>query len=689
MIKTNRVKLNIHYDHIMRDYDIYKLSIKQNEESADGWSVVRKILEPLANHLSPALAVLYRKNGSAYLLFEKGNVDLDEFQSYVNQNGEGLFVEKVDLNDHLSMRPNELCQLFFNSLPNMDLSKKFNNISGKLFYFNQDSFKNDLVTAYQIKVDELDFNESESVVTISGVSYNRLSKVIEFNKDKDKEKLKYILQLPRFYIDENFIFRQVLQPLKEDQCFVGKRIDVKKNIYLAKDLDISNLQTFENSKKGMLYRFFKDIEACFKDYIQLVPVDLMDKDILSKFSNTISEEHIEKLFNDLGINLIDNVDDAISKNILEELALKLRDKGIKNIGFDHDKQFNIVLIHDAKYYNNHKMKDLHTNDSSTQHFTYETCIGKDNNIRINDNVVDKLLNELIVKRDIENGSLSTYQWRWDEPVEFVTKGSVYNEKSKQYDTKYSVLKVLPGGSLCFHQIGDSSIEKYKIYEKVLNKKDSIYSPEMLISTKNYKVLISDSKMMVMPDLKQLYFRLSRYKKNNEISKVELTRLLKLFTEDNIGYYEEIQRILENLNKESYQYQEVVRKPNKSDNLPLISLATSFGKEFVKYCREKHKIIFNPCLKSDVVDVFQNIYILNDEKNSKNLYYYVGKKDCMKFNLNTSCHIRQIRMLEGDFDEDFKNLIFDQLRVDFVRNKDYTVLPFTRKYINEFNKLKRY
>lgn len=95
--------------------------------------------------------------------------------------------------------------------------------------------------------------------------------------------MKYILQLPRFYIDENCVFRQALTPLKEDQCFVRKGTGLKKNIYLAKDLDISNLQTFENSKKGMLYRFFMDVETCYKDYIQLVPVDLMDKDILSKF----------------------------------------------------------------------------------------------------------------------------------------------------------------------------------------------------------------------------------------------------------------------------------------------------------------------------------------------------------------------------------------------------------------------
>ena len=684
MIKTNRVKLNIHYDHIMRDYDIYKLFIKQNGESSDGWSVVRKSLETLANHLSTALAVLYRKNGITYALFEKGNVCLDEFQSHVDQNGHGILVDKVDLNNHLSMRPNELCQLVFNSLPNMDLSKKFNNISGKLFYFNQESFKNDLVTAYQINVDELDFSECESVVTISGVSYNRLSKVIEFNKDK--EKLKYILQLPRFYIDENCVFRQALTPLKEDQCFVRKGTGLKKNIYLAKDLDISNLQTFENSKKGMLYKFFKDVETCFQDYIQLVPVDLMDKDILSKFSNTISDEHIEKLFNDLGINLIDNVGDALSKIILEELVLKLNDKGIMNIGFDNDKMFNIILIHDAEYYKKHKMKDQHTNDVCTQHFTYENCIGKYNKVCINDNVVDKLLNELIVKRDIENGSLSTYQWRWVEPVEFVTKESFYNEKRKRYDTKFSVLKVFPGGSLDFHQIGDSTREEYKIYNTILNQKDSIYSPEMLILTKDYKALISDSKMRVMPDLKQLHFRLSRYKKDNEISKAELARLLNLFAKDNIEYHAEIQRVLEGLDKDNYQYQQVVRKPNKSDDSPLLSLATSLGKKFVKYSRDEHRIVFNPCLKSDVVDVFQDIYILNDEKNSKNLYYYVGKKDCMKFNLNTSCHIRQIRMLEGDFDEDFKYFIFDQLRVDFVRNKEYTVLPFTRKYINEFKRL---
>lgn len=72
-----------------------------------------------------------------------------------------------------------------------------------------------------------------------------------------------------------------------------------------------------------------------------------------------------------------------------------------------------------------------------------------------------------------------------------------------------------------------------------------------------------------------------------------------------------------------------------------------------------------------------------------LRYPGGKVKLYTFIINTACHIRKMILLEGDFDEAFNNFILEQLRVDFVRNEEYTVLPFIRKYINEFNKLKRY
>ena len=55
MIKTNRVKLNIHYDHIMQDFDIYKVGQNLNGMDKEQRKVVTHGVETLADSLSPAL----------------------------------------------------------------------------------------------------------------------------------------------------------------------------------------------------------------------------------------------------------------------------------------------------------------------------------------------------------------------------------------------------------------------------------------------------------------------------------------------------------------------------------------------------------------------------------------------------------------------------------------------------------
>ena len=137
--------------------------------------------------------------------------------------------------------------------------------------------------------------------------------------------------------------------MDDDDCFVNRNPGSKKNKYIAKDLDIRNLQAFEDSKKGIFYSFFKDVEDHLKDYIELIPVDLENGNSLNSYSKNVSKDYKTKVFNDLGINVMDRVNDTLSKKMVELMALKLRDKGIENIGFDKDKQFNIVLIHNAEY----------------------------------------------------------------------------------------------------------------------------------------------------------------------------------------------------------------------------------------------------------------------------------------------------------------------------------------------------
>lgn len=681
MIKTNKVKLEIHYDHIIRDYDLYRIQPKQTDDKDEEKCVLKRSLEKL-DQLSPVLAVLYRYKGPVYLIFEKGSVCSEDLQSHVNQYDKGSIVEPLDIKDPLSITPTELSQLLINMLPNMEFSQKFNNISGRYFSFNQKSFRKDCILAYHISLIESETSKQECMVHMEGESYHRLSKVLEYN-DKYRND---ILKLPRYYkSNEGYVLRRCLAPLSTDQCFVRRSVYRRQREDFVNSLDIHDIQGFENSKCGMLHQFYIDVDLHLNDYIQLHPIDLDNEQMANTYSDFLSQDYIINLYNDLGVHLIDRVNDSSSKKMIDLIVSKLKDRGIDNIHYDKGKQFNIALIHNQKYCKNNKIPDQHVSDLNFQHITYETCIARDNTVDISDNIMDRILMELLIKRDIANRSISIYHWNWDKPVEYVTRESERCGNKKI--TKYFLLSVFPDGSMDYYKIEDDTSELYQRYESVFtNYKSSVFEPELLISTQDYQALVSDSKMMVLPDLKELDFRLNAYRKDKEISKSKLTRLLKSFVETNEEYREEIERILKNLNKNTYQYQEVVRKASKAGNPPLINLATSLGRKFVKHCRDTSRVVFNPCLKSDVVKVFQHIYTLKDEEDSKKLYYYVGKKEPMKFTLVNACHIRRITVLEGALDDDFKKFIFDQLSVNFIRNNDYTVVPFLRKYIEEFKKL---
>lgn len=681
MIKTNKVKLEIHYDHINRDYDLYRIQPKQTDDKDEEKCVLKRSLEKL-DQLSPVLAVLYRYKGPVYLIFEKGSVCSEDLQSHINQYDKGSIVEPLDIKDPLSITPTELSQLLINMLPNMEFSQKFNNISGRYFSFNQKSFRKDCILAYHISLIESETSKQECMVHMEGESYHRLSKVLEYN-DKYRND---ILKLPRYYkSNEGYVLRRCHTPLSTDQCFVRRSVYRRQREDFVNSLDIHDIQGFENSKCGMLHQFYIDVDLHLNDYIQLHPIDLDNEQMANTYSDFLSQDYIRNLYNDLGVHLIDRVNDSSSKKMIDLIVSKLKDRGIDNIHYDKGKQFNIALIHNQKYCKNNKIPDQHVSDLNFQHITYETCIARDNTVDISDNIMDRILMELLIKRDIANRSISIYHWNWDKPVEYVTRESERCGNKKI--TKYFLLSVFPDGSMDYYKIEDDTSELYQRYESVFtNYKSSVFEPELLISTQDYQALISDSKMMVLPDLKELDFRLNAYRKDKEISKSKLTRLLKSFVETNEEYREEIERILKNLNKNTYQYQEVVRKASKAGNPPLINLATSLGRKFVKHCRDTSRVVFNPCLKSDVVKVFQHIYTLKDEEDSKKLYYYVGKKEPMKFTLVNACHIRRITVLEGALDDDFKKFIFDQLSVNFIRNNDYTVVPFLRKYIEEFKKL---
>ena len=136
MIKTNKVKLDLHYNNIIRDYDVYKVYQEHKGDDEKERTVRKSSMDKIGDKFSPVISVIYKSGGIAYILVEKGTVRLEEFQSHINSFGQGVFVEEIDLSNHTSMSSGDLCQLLINTFPNIDLSEKFNNTLGRCFFFN-------------------------------------------------------------------------------------------------------------------------------------------------------------------------------------------------------------------------------------------------------------------------------------------------------------------------------------------------------------------------------------------------------------------------------------------------------------------------------------------------------------------------------------------------------------------------
>lgn len=84
MIKTNKVKLEIHYDHIIRDYDLYRIQPKQTDEKDEEKCVLKRSLEKL-DQLSPVLAVLYRYKVQ-FILYLKKEVYVQKTFNHISIN---------------------------------------------------------------------------------------------------------------------------------------------------------------------------------------------------------------------------------------------------------------------------------------------------------------------------------------------------------------------------------------------------------------------------------------------------------------------------------------------------------------------------------------------------------------------------------------------------------------------------
>ena len=107
-------------------------------------------------------------------------------------------------------------------------------------------------------------------------------------------------------------------------------------------------------------------------------------------------------------------------------------------------------------------------------------------------------------------------------------------------------------------------------------------------------------------------------------------------------------------------------------------------------KDGHPVLLHGQLKSGE-NLFRHFNSLLGVKSAEldgSFKYFVGKKkEALQTSLNCSCVIRDVIPWNQDGMNPGGKILFDELAhmltVEFVRNGQYTVLPFPVKYLNEY------
>lgn len=110
----------------------------------------------------------------------------------------------------------------------------------------------------------------------------------------------------------------------------------------------------------------------------------------------------------------------------------------------------------------------------------------------------------------------------------------------------------------------------------------------------------------------------------------------------------------------------------------------------QYMRDKYGVWMHPRVQSLKYDEYLMSNIVNiccfkkgfSYEDGEEIYYYAGEKSIRKDKISRACIIRKIK---SENEMEFKDLL-PLLSVEFVRNGQYTVIPFPFKYLREYVKI---
>ena len=674
------------------DFDIFKV-VKENKDYYKN-----NILDS-ALYEFKAAAVQYTFGTTALVLFQKGTVTERQFKESIMKEYKDVRIQKIDVLDQeqctntFYYKSRLLAQLLINSMrtPRHE-SFTYHNLTGKLFYHDPSWISRDK------KTKEITFIRFLEVVIDPGMYLNLEHKTFKkYNYDK----------WGRLYIidPKTGEFRKKLKIDEVKTTYVEGSLP--HNHFTVNNFDIKDYEKFKKSKMGIIGQFLKDVKEKLSKYITIEfeeREDAKSYEISKLEKKGISEKEYGDFLKKRGVVIVDENDTERSKEIIKLLQKELKKSyDVEAVVGELSKDaYNIRIIHDKEYYENNEIVDPHGENKKgyiVQHVTEEAEVFQKE--KGYSPAIRKIVQELILKGDVRDGFISIYDWKrldsgkeWSfiirEKVKVIEEETNNNKKlGKKRIHNYYRLKINREGKMEFDTFCDVDAlgeEEEKICFEYDNIKDKQYRAKNSIDGLIYSSIdnihaIILTKEKTLPDIEVLMDTLRETNEKEQVSKEMILKGIREFEVEYPEYKEYIVNWKENF-KDANGYL------TKAQVKKLLNMRTKASSTLNRYFHEKYNLwIDGELRKNEFEATYQIGNLLNirfrynetDYVNDRSFAYYVGAKS-KKRSYPNACCIRKVVALGEKIE--YEELL-PLMAVDFVRNNQYTVLPFPYKYLREY------
>lgn len=668
MILSNKLEVEFNRMAIEKDFDVFMVSKEKG-------NFFESNVMDIASQEFKAMSVVYYFGNQWFALFKKSEVNVEGLKSVISTEDPDAIIHKVDIKDENSMYPNVLVQLLLNTLAGPKNEKfRYNNVSGRLYYIRPKFLKKYPKTFYVMYMRMTkDFYMSMEVTTFSKVSECRFGKIP--NK-------KFVFDATSNY------FRKKLKSdnIPDEECYVEKSISKKNN---TEDfLNFHSYKEFCDSKVGIYNEFFQDVQSELSKYMAVRNGGFDEYENFEFADEGFENKEYGKLLSRKEICLIDEVQTEESNDKMRRVQEELKKYyGVSaGVGVIKENAYNIRLIHSKEYCEKNQEEDLHQQSGGNMIFQHITLEDFKLESEKASPALKKVLQELIIKGDIADSKFSIVNWKMDSDWNFVKGDKNWDNENKKYYVFYTKMTIHPNGSFEIREYDNrdfTEVEEWNLVDEEFNKYNrwpNIVEGFVYTEYQDLNIILK-TEQTTMPNFSKLGKALKTSNKENYVNTdlicAELEEYLKQSTDQKciVG----AEAMLDGMKEINASDMKI------GDILSLLRIKTAFGKSFNRYLAQNTGILLHPTPTAQgVVDeyfaaVLDIKYFEKDDK----YYYFVGTAEKMlQQSIHNACLLREVISLGKKMD---MQEILKLMAVEFVRNGQYTVLPFPFKYLSEIKK----